>query len=49
MGCLKAYGEGTEGNAHENIEGISMHLKKLEDLNQCTSTIVVPQGKDPHG
>ena len=49
MGCLKAYGEGTEGNAHENIEGISMHLKKLEDLNQCASTIVVPQGKDPHG
>ena len=22
-----------------------MHLKKLEDLNQCASTIVVPQGR----
>jgi len=49
MGCLKAYCEGTEGNAHENIEGILMHLKKLEDVNPCTNTIVVPQDKDPQG
>jgi len=49
MGCLKAYCEGTEGNAHQNIEGILMHLKKLEDMNQCTATMVVPQEKDPKG
>lgn len=37
--CLRAYVDGTEGNAHLNIQGISYHVIKLDDLNPCVPAI----------
>ena len=42
MRCLKAYCEGTEGNAHQNIEGLQYHVMKLDDLDPCVPPITVP-------
>jgi hypothetical protein len=44
--CLKAYCDGTEGNAHQNIQGIQYHLIKLDDLDPCVPAITVPAASD---
>jgi hypothetical protein len=42
MRCLRAYVDGTEGNAHLNIQGIQYHLIKLDDLSPCVPAINIP-------
>jgi hypothetical protein len=34
--CLKAYVDGTEGDAHQNIQGVQMKLIQLADVGECT-------------
>src|SRR5262249_35850940 len=33
--CVRVYCDGTEGNAHQNIQGVRMKLIKLADLDVC--------------
>jgi len=40
--CVRAYVDGTEGNAHQNIQGIVYHIIKLDDLNPCVPAIHLP-------
>ncbi len=40
--CLRAYVDGTQGNAHLNIQGIKYHLIKLDDLNPCVPATTLP-------
>jgi hypothetical protein len=40
--CVRAYVDGTEGNAHLNIPGIVYRVVKLDDMNPCVPAINLP-------